>query len=76
MVGPAQLSQPGQHQPRERWQGCCGRRDSQPGELRALQGRARAISGLLSTAHAASKALGWDVDWCWEKLFIAFEILL
>lgn len=70
MVGPAQ------HQLREHWQSCHSHHDSRPRELRALQGSARAISGLFSTARAASKALGLDTDWCWEKPFIAFEILL
>lgn len=76
VVGSAQLNPPGQHQPRERWQGCLSHRDSQPGEPPALRGSARAISGLLSPAHAANKALGLHMDWCWEKPFIAFEILL
>lgn len=28
------------------------------------------------TAYADCKALGLNMDWCWEKPFIAFEILL
>lgn len=47
-----------------------------PRELHALQGKCKAISGLLCTAYANCKALGLDVDWCWEKPFIALEILL
>lgn len=41
-------------------------------ELRALQ----AAQELFLDCSAASKALGLDVDWCWERPFVASETLL